>query len=89
MITLEEQIIWRDSFGCLAVFVLKVISRFQRPHYSAGRRDCSAGKFLYEKLPDYGIRRVSCAEGSAGHSPYLEKMGFVRTDGVYKKDLTN
>lgn len=64
---------------------LEILLDYTTPVY----RDCSAGKFLYEKLPGYGIRRVSCAEGSAGHTPYLEKMGFVKTDGVYKKELTN
>lgn len=64
---------------------LEVLLDYTTPVY----RDCSAGKFLYEKLPDYGIRRVSCAEGGVGHAPYLEKMGFVKTDGVYKKELTS
>lgn len=64
---------------------LEILLDYTTPVY----RDCSAGKFLYEKLPDYGIKRVSCEKGSDGHVSYLEKMGFVKTDGVYKKKLTD
>ncbi len=52
-------------------------------------RDCSVGRFIYEKLPSYGITRLRCASASPAHAAYLAKMGFApKEDGVYVKMLT-
>ena len=50
-------------------------------------RDCSVGSFLYEKLPAYGIRRLVYRGENTAHSEYLEKMGFTKAPGCYRKDL--
>ena len=51
-------------------------------------RDCSVGEYLYEKLPDYGLARLSCAADSPEHVQYMEKMGFARqADQRYVKEL--
>lgn len=52
-------------------------------------RDCSVGRFIYEKLPSFGITTLSCAADSPAHAAYLEKMGFTKgEDGVFEKSLT-
>ena len=52
-------------------------------------RDCSVGRFIYEKLPSFGITELSCAADSPAHAAYLEKMGFTKgEDGVFEKSLT-
>ena len=52
-------------------------------------RDCSVGRFIYEKLPSFGITALTCAADTPAHTAYLEKMGFARgEDGVYVKSLT-
>ncbi|MBR0508006.1 MAG: YgjV family protein [Clostridia bacterium] len=52
-------------------------------------RDCSVGRFIYEKLPSFGITELSCAADSPAHAAYLEKMGFTKgEDGVFVKPLT-
>ena len=50
-------------------------------------RDCSVGKFLYERLPEEGIKRVRFSGKSAGHEEYMLKMGFEKTDEGYVKEL--
>ncbi len=52
-------------------------------------RDCSVGRFIYEKLPSFGITELSCAADSPAHAAYLEKMGFTKSeDGIFEKSLT-
>ncbi len=52
-------------------------------------RDCSVGRFIYEKLPSFGITTLSCAADSSAHAAYLEKMGFTKSeDGIFEKSLT-
>ncbi len=49
-------------------------------------RDCSAGRFLYAKLAEEGYKKFICKEVTEGHRSYLEKMGFVKENGVYVKN---
>ena len=52
-------------------------------------RDCSVGTWLYERLPEEGIARLTCRADSDEHRKYLEKMGFSATGGTsYAKELT-
>lgn len=50
-------------------------------------RDCSAGAYLYARLPAQGIHRLTFPHPAEKHTEYLKKMGFVQRDGVYRKDL--
>ena len=50
-------------------------------------RDCSAGTFLYSKLPGFGITRLTCAVDVPEHVKYMEKIGFIRDgSGLYVKE---
>ena len=49
-------------------------------------RDCSAGRFLYAKLAEEGYKKFICKKVAEGHKSYLEKMGFVKENGVYVKN---
>lgn len=46
-------------------------------------RDCSVGKFLYAKLADHLHTLRFDGETTEKHGGYLEKMGFVKQDGIY------
>ncbi len=50
-------------------------------------RECSAGRFLYAKLAEEGYKKFICKEVTEGHKSYLEKMGFVKENGVYVKNI--
>ncbi len=51
-------------------------------------RDCSVGKYLYEKLPQFGITGLTSPGCSPAHDSYLIKMGFEKTrEGNYHKKL--
>ena len=51
-------------------------------------RDCSAGSFLFSKMPGYGITRLTSRENMPEHVKYMEKVGFVREDnGLYVKEI--
>lgn len=51
-------------------------------------RDCSVGTFLYGKLADFGIAKLTCVSDSPEHVKYMEKVGFVRdADGLFVKEL--
>lgn len=50
-------------------------------------RDCSAGKFLYARLPEKGIRTLTYTGNSDKHVPYLQKMGFQKENNAYVKHL--
>ena len=43
-------------------------------------RDTTVGRYLYEKLAQQGYRTLSCSSHNPGHTPYLEKMGFVKEE---------
>ena len=50
-------------------------------------RDCSVGAFLYKHLPYEGIRKMVFSGKSSGHEKYMRKMGFVKTDEGFVKEL--
>lgn len=50
-------------------------------------RDSSVGTFLYKHLPGEGIRRLTISGKTSGHEEYMLKMGFVKTDTGYIKEL--
>lgn len=50
-------------------------------------RDCSVGAFLYEKLTEKGIKKLSFANPSEKHVPYLTKMGYIFEEGAYTKNM--
>lgn len=50
-------------------------------------RDSSVGSFLYQHLPQEGIRRLVMSEKTSGHEEYMLKMGFIKTDKGYEKEL--
>ncbi len=50
-------------------------------------RDCSVGTFLYSRLPEYGIKRLTLSGGAREHEVYMKKMGFVRSGDTYIKEL--
>lgn len=50
-------------------------------------RDCSVGRYLYSRLPDYEITTLRSAGGSDVHNRYLETVGFQLENGVYTKNL--
>ena len=50
-------------------------------------RDCSVGTYLYSRLKEQGIRKLSFAGTPGPHESYLQTMGFVKEDGTYVKEL--
>lgn len=51
-------------------------------------RDGSAGAFLYQKMGESGIDRLSCETDAPGHIKYMQKSGFLKNEnGVYVKEL--
>lgn len=63
---------------------LQVLLDYSTPTY----RDCSIGTYLYSKLPSRGIHTLIFAEKEAqAHTAYLTKMGFVKKDGAYIRQL--
>ena len=50
-------------------------------------RDCSVGRFLYQKLAERGIKKLVLRRASEKHVPYLKKMGFAAEEGCYVKQL--
>lgn len=65
--------------------VLEVIADYSTPAY----RDCSVGKYLYSKLPECGIEKLTCGFVQVPkHKEYLTKMGFEQDQkGYYQKVL--
>ena len=63
--------------------VVRIIIDYATPAY----RDTSVGEFLYDMLPEYGVHRLEFSGKSPGHEEYLRKMGFVRTDVGFVKEL--
>ena len=63
---------------------LQVLLDYSTPTY----RDCSIGAYLYARLPSKGFRTlVFTGEETPAHAAYLTKMGFVKRDGAYVKEL--
>lgn len=63
---------------------LRVLLDYSTPTY----RDCSIGAYLYANLASREIHTLVYAEReSQAHADYLVKMGFVKKDGAYVKEL--
>ena len=63
---------------------MDVLLDYSTPTY----RDCSAGVYLYSKLPSKGIKELHFAQNCAeAHVSYLEKMGFKKENRVFVKKL--
>ena len=64
--------------------VIDVIIDYSIPAY----RDCSVGTYLYSKLEESGVQRLEYAQVEAeAHVAYLKKMGFIRENQVYVKNM--
>lgn len=63
--------------------VLEIIVDYSTPTY----RDCSVGKYLYDKLSAEGIRKLKFCGNYEKHETYLQKMGFIKDNGIYSKCL--
>lgn len=50
-------------------------------------RDCSVGKYLYEKLREEGVRKLIFSGSTGPHESYLKTMGFKNHNGIYEKEL--
>lgn len=50
-------------------------------------RDCSIAQFLFGQLKEAGYDQVVEAKISTAHNQYLGKMGFVPSDGTFRKVL--
>lgn len=63
---------------------VRVALDYSTPAY----RDCSIGAYLYDKLPSRGIHTLIAGEDqSQEHAAYLIRMGFIKKDGLYVKEL--
>ena len=64
--------------------VLDIVVDYSIPAY----RDCSVGSYLYSKLEEKGIEILECSiERVNTHVIYLDKMGFVKRDNKYVKNM--
>lgn len=50
-------------------------------------RDCSVGKYLYQKLAGKGFNKCIYSKDAKNHEDYLNKMGFSKTSEGYVKSL--
>ena len=50
-------------------------------------RDFSIGAYLFDQLKKEGIRKVTYAGPDEKHQAYLQKMGFVKQEDHYEKEL--
>lgn len=63
---------------------LEVVLDYATPVY----RDTSVGRFLYKHLASVGFTSFIFRQKSIGHIPYLEKIGYKKTeDGSYIFDI--
>ncbi len=64
--------------------VIDIVIDYSTPQY----RDCSVGNYLYSKLQENGIYTLTFSQDeSEAHISYLKKMGFVKSDNIYVKNL--
>lgn len=62
---------------------LEVVLDYSIPAY----RDCSVGKYLYDRLKEQGMRKLIYSRPAGLHKSYLKKMEFKECDGIYVKEL--
>ncbi|MGL5260331.1 MAG: YgjV family protein [Lachnospiraceae bacterium] len=70
--------------GKLSKDTIEVSLDYSTPTY----RDCSVGKFLYAKLLEQGIKRIAFCGNYEKHESYLKKVGFIKQNGIYIKDMS-
>lgn len=64
--------------------VMDIRVDYSTPEY----RDCSVGSFVYSNLPNKGIHTLTFSQKeSETHTTYMNKMGFVKENGVYVKKM--
>lgn len=63
--------------------VLEILLDYSTPEY----RDCSVGKYLYERLAAQGVKSLVYPGEPLKHEDYLKKMGFVKEKDAYIKRL--
>lgn len=64
--------------------VLDIVLDYSTPAY----RDCSVGAYAYSKLQAKGVKKLQFAQAaSEAHTAYLTKMGFVKENGMFVKNL--
>lgn len=63
--------------------VLDIALDYATPAY----RDCSIGRFLVQKLPEQGIRRLVYRGSTQNHMDYLKKLGYEKQEDGYVKNL--
>ena len=62
---------------------IDILLDYSTPEY----RDFSLGTFLMSKLKEAGFRKLFYKGPDANHQEYLGKMGFVKTEEGYEKEL--
>lgn len=62
---------------------LEVILDYSTPQY----RDCSVGRFVYEKLKSLDFTTLTYTGNNDVHKAYVQKMGFVKENGCFVKHL--
>lgn len=62
---------------------MEVLLDYSTPTY----RDCSVGKYLYQKLPGLGYKKLVCTNSGELHEKYLKKMGFSPRANSFVKEL--
>ena len=62
---------------------IEIAIEYTTPMY----RDCSVGKYLYQKLDEQGIDKLIYKAADEKHADYLIKMGFAEENGEYVKVL--
>ena len=63
--------------------VLDIALDYSTPAY----RDSSVGRYLLERLPQQGLRRLRYAGAEETHLAYLKKMGYREQNGIYEREL--
>lgn len=63
--------------------VFEIMLDYSTPEY----RDCSVGKYLYDRLREKGLGSLVFPGEPGRHEDYLKRMGFHRESGVYVKHL--
>lgn len=62
---------------------LQICLDYSVPRY----RDCSVGRFLYQRLAGEGIRQLTTPRSTPDHEAYLQKVGFILCDDRFVKTL--
>ena len=71
------------TVGKLNGETLDLLLDYSVPEY----RDFSIGSFLFEKLAEQGIKKVTWSGSTEKHLAYLESLNFIKKDGYYEKTL--